>query len=165
MVLIWIKKYPDIQEEGTVNLEKEIKLKDQSVFYSIKITADYFIFSSLPPANRRFDPFEHLQKYYKKGLVDIKRVFGEPLNIYSDSTFKTKTNDFYIWKIKRQKGYFSIYYSIGFAGLVLNIDKMYDERTTNEDIRNSIFDEQGCTGRSYYMKPEEFDLYDWRERY
>lgn len=71
------KDYSDIK------LSKETVLKDQSVFYSVKISSFDFVFSTVKSG---FDPFKHPEKYYNKGLQNVKRVFGEPIKIFIDTS-------------------------------------------------------------------------------
>lgn len=152
------KLYPEIKSEGTKNLYKVVVLKDKSVFYEVKISSYDFVFSAVHDG---FEPFKNPQKFYKKGLFDVKKVFGEPISIFTDSSFLNLASDFYLWKVKRKQGYFFIYYGLSGFGLSLNIDKLDDEKAVNEKIRNSIYSHTLYTGRTLYIKTKELNMPDW----
>lgn len=152
------KSYPEIKSEGTKNLSKVIILKDKSVFYRVRVSSFDFVFSAI---QNGFDPFKNPKKYYKKGLLDIKKVFGEPINIYTDSSFQIKTSDFYLWKVKREKGYFLVYYGLSDFGLSLNVTIFHNEETINEHIRNDIFAQQRFSGQVYHFNKKELNMPHW----
>ena len=110
---------------------------------------------------KAFGSYTNPSKYYKKGLSDIKKVLGEPIGIFTDTTFKVAVTDFYLWKIKRNKGYFLVYYILNALGLSFNLNKMFGEQTINEHIRNDIYAEQRYRGRSYYINTKELNMPDW----
>lgn len=146
------KSYPELIGQ------KEIKLKDQSIFYSviIRVGGNEFDFSTV---KENFPSFKNPRKYYEKGLIYLKKIFGEPINIYQDSSYKKKSTDFFIWKIKRDKGYFFVFYCTSFV-LTLNIEKMYDEASINEHIRNTIESFYAYNGRNNIIKTSELNMKD-----
>jgi len=155
------KEYPDIKEFGTSNLEKEVVLKDKSLFYFVKISHSQFVFGAIGKKEPTiFDTWNHPEKFYYRGLNDVKKVFGEPINIFLDSAKTKKTTDFYLWKVKRDNGFFIVYYSIGYAnrGLTLNIAKWNLETDVNREIVNTIYAEQRYRHVTYIYKPQESNL-------
>ncbi len=147
-----------MREVGTDNLEKVIVLKDKSLFYSVKVTYSYFVFSAIGNNEHTiYDTWNNPERYYLKGLNDVKKVFGEPINIYIDTTFETRTNDFYFWKVNRKKGFFFVYYSIGYAnrGLTLNIYKFDLESDVRHEIENELSSQQGYRNRAYYIRKKD----------
>lgn len=145
------KAYP------TIELEKEFTLKIQAVFYSVKIInkGQEFVFSTI---EKGFGPFKKPERYYYKGLTDIKKVFGNPINIYTDTSFTKPTSDFYIWKVKNKDNYFFIYYSLSRLGLSLNIEKIFNEENINKKIISDIYSEQNYIGKSYFIKAKELNI-------
>lgn len=150
------KTHPEVKGQ------KIIKLKDNSIFYSVIIrVGNQYLFSTV---KKGFGPFKNSSKYYGQGLKDIKKVFGNPINIYTDTTLTSKTTDLYLWKIKRDKGYFFIYYDISRLGLTLNIDRIVDEETINNRIGEEIFEHQVVLNREYYVKASEINMKNVPER-
>ncbi len=76
------------KDYSSTKLSKVVVLNDQSVFYSARISSFNFVYSTIKTG---FDPFKHPEKYYGRGLQNIKRIFGEPIKILIDtSTSKLK---------------------------------------------------------------------------
>jgi len=144
------KEYPEFA------LEKEVVLKVKTVFYSVKIQRKgaEFIFSTI---KKGFPSFVNPSKFYEKGLSDISKIFGDPITIFTDEKLTKINTDFYLWKFKRDTGYFFIYYCSG-GWLTLNIRKCFNEKIINEEIIKSIYSQQSSSGRTYFFDTVKLNI-------
>lgn len=143
------KDYPQIKNQ------KEIKLKDNLVFScaTIQSKGDEITFSifcdccALP---------KHPPKNYGRVLIDLKKIFGQPINIYSDSNLVTKESHLFIWKSHQKNGYFFVLYNVGMV--FIDIVKENDEEAINNQIAKTLADYRSGSNWKFYINGSELNM-------
>jgi hypothetical protein len=135
---------------------KTISLTDKSIFCQVQINfgGDELLFSQFC---KTYNPFPNNEKKFPKCLQDIKKVFGNPINIYSDKEFTKKSETFFFWKILLNKKYYVIHYFL-LGELHLHINKYSNEEEANKEIISLLQDPTMYDGK-YFLNPDENNIY------
>ena len=134
---------------------KMVSLTNKSVFCEVQINfgGDEMLFTQFCG---KYDPFIDNTKRYTKGISDIKKLFGNPINVYTDKEFTKKTESVCFWKVLLNKKYYIIHYFL-VGELHLHINKYSNQEEANRKISDILLSET-LYNKKYFVNFSENNL-------